>query len=301
MRMDLKYVNQIFKETKVKRNGHFSTIGFLNRSDVSDMLLFIRDEKYLPDLCQNPNVSAVIATEECSSAILDQLQCGVLVTPNPEKIFYLLHNYLVRETDFYKTDDFQTVIGKNANISPHAVIAEKNVLIGDDVQIEPGAVIMEGTRIGNHCVIGANTTVGTRGFQYYRDENEAFYIEHVGGIIMEDHVEILSGCGIACGLIRPTCLCKYTKIDNLVHIGHSAYLDQRALVVAGSVIGGSAHIGKRVWVGMNVSVCASVHVGDDAFLCMGAVVTKDVANGQKVAGNFAIDHKKQIDFIKSIC
>ena len=46
MRMDLKHVNQIFKETKVKRNGHFSTIGFLNRSDVSDMLLFIRDEKY---------------------------------------------------------------------------------------------------------------------------------------------------------------------------------------------------------------------------------------------------------------
>ncbi len=299
--MDLKFISQIFKDTVLKRNGNFSTIGFLNISDIPDMIIFIKDKKYLTELYGNPNISSVITTNDYAEEILDKTECGVLVAENPEKIFYQAHNYLFQETDFYKKDNFSTKIGKNANISPHAIIAQKNVCIGDNVVIEPGAIIMEGVQIGNNCFIGANTTVGTRGFQYYRNGDEAFYIEHVGGIVIEDNVEILSGCCIANGLIRPTYICEYTKIDNLVHIGHSAYLDKRVLVVTGTVIGGSAYIGKRTWVGINVSICASVHVGNDAFICMGAVVTKNVEDGQKVAGNFAIDHKKQIEFIKSIC
>lgn len=299
--MDLKYVNQIFKDTILKRNGIFSTIGYLNISDIPGMMIFIREEKYLAKLYHNPNVSAVITTEEYGKAVLNNTECGVLIAENPEKIFYLVHNYLFRETDFYKKDKFETIIGKNAKISPKAIIAEKNVSIGDNVVIEPGAVIMENVQIGNDCFIGANTTLGTRGFQYYRFDDEAIYIEHIGGIIIQNNVEILSGSCIASGLIRPTYLCDNVKIDNLVHIGHSAYLDKRVLVTAGVVVGGSAYIGKRAWIGINSVICASVQIGNDAFVCMGAAVTKDVEDGQKVAGNFAIDHKKQIEFVKSIC
>lgn len=299
--MDLKYISQVFKDTILKRNADFLTVGFLNISDISDMLIFIRDKRYLTELYDNSNVSAVITTDDYAKEVLDNTKCGVLVTENPEKLFYLVHNYLFRETDFYRKEDFQTVIGKNANISPKAVIAEKNVLIGDHVTIEPGAIIMEGVRIGDHCFIGANTTVGTKGFQYYKDGDEAFYIEHIGGVIIQDNVEILSGCCIVCGLIRPTYLCDHTKMDNMVHIGHSAYLDKRVIVTAGVVIAGSVYVGQRTWIGINVSICSSVYIGKDVFICMGSVVTKDVADGQKIAGNFAIDHKKQIEFVKSIC
>lgn len=299
--MDLQYLNQVFTDTKLERNGEFLTVGFLNIKDMRGMMVYIKEEKYLDALYGNPNVSAIITTKAYAKAILDRTGCGVLVADNPERLFYLAHNYLYRNTEFYKKEDYATKIGQNTQISPNAVIAEKNVTIGDDVIIEPGAVILEGVKIGSHCVIGANATIGTRGFQYYRNGDEAFYIEHIGGVVIQDYVEILSGSCVASGFISPTCLCEYAKVDNLVHIGHSAYVDKRVLITAGAVIGGSVYIGKRSWIGINSVICASVHIGDDAFICMGAVVTKDVAEGQKVAGNFAVDHRKQIEFVKSIC
>lgn len=299
--MDLKYISEIFENTVLERNADFATIGYVNLKNISGMLVYINEEKYLKDLYNNKNISSVITTKDCSKAVLEKTECGVLVSENPEKTFYLVHNYLYRETSFYKKEEFLTQIGENANISSRAIISDKNVVIGKNVIIEPGATIMEGVKIGDNCVIGANTTIGTRGFQYYRNEDEAFYIEHIGGVVIQDNVEILSGSCVASGLINPTCLCKNTKIDNLVHIGHSAYLGQRVLVTAGAVVGGSVYIGSRSWIGINSVICASVTIEEDAFICMGAVVTKDVAKGQKVAGNFAVDHKKQIEFVKKLC
>ena len=299
--MDLKFVSDIFENTVLERNADFSTIGYLNFKNISGMLVYINDEKYIKDLYDNKNISSVITTKDYSKTVLENTECGVLVAENPEKTFYLIHNYLYRETSFYKKEEFQTRIGENANISSQAIIADKNVVIGKNAIIEPGATIMEGVKIGDNCVIGANTTIGTRGFQYYRNEDEAFYIEHIGGVVIQDNVEILSGSCVASGLINPTCLGKNTKIDNLVHIGHSAYLGERVLVTAGAVVGGSVYIGSRSWIGINSVICASVIIEEDAFICMGAVVTKDVAKGQKVAGNFAVDHKKQIEFVKKLC
>lgn len=299
--MDLKYINNIFQNTILKRNAEFSTIGYLYMKDIPEMMVFIKDEKHFMELNGSSNVTAVITTDKFAQKMLDQTAYGVLVDENPEKIFYMAHNYLYRETSFYKKKEWNTIIGEKCSISPHAVIAEKNVVIGRNAVIEPGAVIMEGVRIGDNCVIGANTTVGTRGFQYYRNGDEAFYIEHVGGVIIQNNVEILSNSCIASGLVKPTCICADTKIDNLVHIGHSAYIDQRVLVTAGAVVGGSVSIGARSWIGINSVISASVTIEEDAFVCMGAVVTKDVAKGQKVSGNFAIDHRKQIEFVKTIC
>ena len=298
--MRLEEICKHFSGLKLVRDGIFDTIGFANITSVQNMLVFVRDGAYLSAVMSNPNISAVISLPEFVDTITENSQYGVLVSDNPDEMFYKIHNYLYKETDFYNKRNIKTVIGSNCNISPNAVIADRNVVIGDDVTIEANAVIMEGVTIGDHCTIGANTTVGTRGFQYYRKDDDAFYIEHVGGVVIEDHVDILSGCCIASGLITPTHISENCKIDNLVHIGHSAFLEKRVLVPAGVILGGSSYIGKRVWLGINSTIAASVHIGDDAFVCMGAVVTKDVAEGQKVSGNFAVDHKKQVQFIKEL-
>lgn len=294
--MDLKYINNIFQNTILKRNAEFSTIGYLYMKDIPEMLVFIRDEKYFMDLYGTSNVTAVITTSRYAQEILNKTGCGVLVTDEPEKVFYLAHNYLYRETSFYKKENYDTVIGEGSNISSQAVIAEKNVVIGRNVVIEPGAVIMEGVRIGDNCVIGANTTIGTRGLQYYRKGDEVFYIEHVGGVIIKNNVEILSNSSVGSGLITPTYLCDDVKVDSLVHIAHSAYIDKRVFITAGAVIGGSAYIGQRVWIGLNAVICSLVNVGEDAFVCMGSVVAKNVNSGQTVSGNFAMDHKKQMEY-----
>jgi len=66
------------------------------------------------------------------------------------------------------------------------------------------------------------------------------------------------------------------------------------------MIGGSTIIEDDVWVGPNASISDNLFIGDSANISLGAVVTKNVARGMTVSGNFAIEHSKFIDFIKSI-
>lgn len=292
--MDLEYINRIFEYTDVKRNADFLTIGYPHIKEKKKMLVFIKNKKYINALRGNDNISAVITSEEYSEQILCSTNCGVLVTENPEKTFYLIHNYLYNKEDFYEKEKNKTVIGANADIASNAVIAENNVRIGENVRIEPGVIIMENVKIGNNCLIGANTVIGTRGFQYFKSGDDAFYIEHVSGVIIQNNVEIFSGCCIAGGLVTPTYICDNTKVDNHVHIGHSAYLSKRVLIAAGTVVGGSAYIGQRTWIGPGSVISSLVHIGDDAFVCVGSVVANDIKNGQKVSGNFALEHERQM-------
>lgn len=186
--MHLTEICEMFSEANLVRDAEFETIGFINLSQQNSKMVFLKDEKFLQSLIDNKEISAVITFSEYADQIIEHTNYGLIVTKNPEKLFYIIHNYLCNETEFYKKSNKTSIIGKNCQISSNAVIAEKNVVIGNNVIIEPGVVIMEGVIIGNNCVIGANTSVGTRGFQYYRNEDECFYIEHIGGVIIEDNV-----------------------------------------------------------------------------------------------------------------
>ncbi|OYV07782.1 MAG: UDP-3-O-acylglucosamine N-acyltransferase 2, partial [Methanosaeta sp. ASP1-2] len=50
----------------------------------------------------------------------------------------------------------------------------------------------------------------------------------------------------------------------------------------------------------NATISNKLTVGEGAFITMGAVVTRNVLPHKKVSGNFALDHAKFMDFIKSI-
>ena len=65
------------------------------------------------------------------------------------------------------------------------------------------------------------------------------------------------------------------------------------------MIAGHVAISDNVWVGPSVSISNRLDVGKDAYLTMGAVVVKNVSEGEKVTGNFAIPHKKFISNLKA--
>jgi len=56
-----------------------------------------------------------------------------------------------------------------------------------------------------------------------------------------------------------------------------------------------------VSIGPSASISsAGIVIGDKAVITTGSVVTQDVAPGQRVTGNFAIDHDKFIAFLRGI-
>ena len=147
--------------------------------------------------------------------------------------------------------------------------------------VHPTAIV-ENAVVGKNVTIAAYAVIGKEGFGFDPESKFSRRWPHVGNVIIGDNVEIGAQTCIDRGTLGSTIIGDDTKIDNLVHIAHNADIGRNCVIVAGSVVGGSTVVGDGVFVGIGVKIRDHVTIGDDAFLCMGAVVTKDVPAGTKV-------------------
>jgi UDP-3-O-[3-hydroxymyristoyl] glucosamine N-acyltransferase len=141
-------------------------------------------------------------------------------------------------------------------------------------------------RIGKKVVIHAGTVIGVDGFGYARNENDELeFFPHLGGVLIDDCVEIHSNVNIDRGTLGDTILGQGTKVDKFCHIGHNVVIGKHCVIAARSMLGGSAQIGDYSW----IAPCACIRdggikIGSHAFVGMASVVTKDVPGGTTVMG-----------------
>ena len=127
--------------------------------------------------------------------------------------------------------------------------------------------------------------IGADGFGFaFSDNGLPIKVEHFGGVIIGDRVEIGANTCIDRGTIDNTVIHDDVKIDNLVHIAHNVVLLRGAVVVAGAIICGSARMGEDSYVAPGGIVKNQLQVGNNALVGLGAVVTKPVDDGSVVAG-----------------
>jgi UDP-3-O-[3-hydroxymyristoyl] glucosamine N-acyltransferase len=281
----------------VLRDAAFTSLGFVtHRTDA--MLVFMESERFLDGLFANPNVSAVIAAPAVADRIPAHL--GVAISEAPRRDFYHLHNHLAEHTEFYWRD-FPAEIAADAFISPAAHIASLNVRIGHRTVIEPSVTVLPHTIIGDDVILRAGSVIGSQGFEFKRIGETILPVAHAGGVRLHDRVEVQANTCIDRSIFGGfTELGADTKLDNLVHIAHNVKIGKRCLLAAHAMIAGSVTLGDDVWIGPSAAVSSEITIGDGAYVTLGSVVTRNVAPGQHVTGNFAIDHDKFIAFLKTI-
>ncbi|MEG1287293.1 MAG: UDP-3-O-(3-hydroxymyristoyl)glucosamine N-acyltransferase [Clostridium sp.] len=181
-------------------------------------------------------------------------------------------------------------ISQDTNIHK-SVIIEPTCYIGDNVNIGKNTVIMSGAKIkanvtiGENCIVRENCVVGGFGFGFEKDENGTNYrIPHIGGVIIEDNVEIGAITTVCSGTINPTIIKKNAKIDDHVHSAHNCVIGENCIVTACAEISGSCIIGKNTWFAPNTSVINGVKIGENVTIGMGAVVNKSVDDNEVMVG-----------------
>jgi UDP-3-O-[3-hydroxymyristoyl] glucosamine N-acyltransferase len=161
--------------------------------------------------------------------------------------------------------------------------------------------VFDHTIIGNNVIIQHNNTIGSDGFGYSKNENgELERFPHIGGVIIEDFVEIGSNTCIDKGTLGNTVIKKGTKIDNLVHIAHNVEIGENCYIVANAMIGGSTKIARNTWVSPSTSLRDGIEIGEGSTLGMGAVLVKNQPAKSVWAGNPAKDLKEIIKHNKSV-
>ena len=70
-----------------------------------------------------------------------------------------------------------------------------------------------------------------------------------------------------------------------MHIAHNVTIKERAMIVACAEIMGSTIVGEDTWIEGGSVLRDGITIGSDIIVGMGAVVTKDVLDGNVVVGN----------------
>ena len=178
-----------------------------------------------------------------------------------------------------------------ASIGAYCVIAEQ-CSIGPGTVLYPHVTLYANVRIGADVVINSGTVIGADGFGYERNEDGALEkFLHIGGVVIEDHVEIGTNTSIDRGTLGDTRICEGARIDNQVHISHNVVVGARSAIIAQAMIGGSVKIGMEAWIAPSAVLMNQIEVGANGMVGLAAVATKSVGAGQVVMGSPAQDAK----------
>ena len=165
-------------------------------------------------------------------------------------------------------------VADRVHIGPHTVVERAE--IGAGTVIYGQCFIYDDVRIGCNVIIHPGCVIGCDGFGFEPDEDghlEKF--PHVGGVVIEDDVEIQALTAIDRGSLGDTIIRRGAKIDNLVHVAHNVEIGEDALVIAHTMLGGSVRVGARSWLGPGSLYRDNIVLADDAFIGIGALVVKD--------------------------
>ena len=283
---------------KVEKDGEFNWLG-LTAEDYEEkkVLTFLNDEKYYKEIENNKSITCIATTDEVAQKI-EKGKYGIIISNNPRKDFFELHNKLVKEDFYFTKRDNQ--ISEKAYISEKANIGSYNIIIEDDVIIEAGVTIYENVTIKKGTIIKSGTILGADGFQYIRNKDDIIKVEPAGELEIAEDVVIHNNSVIDKGIFGKTFIGENTKIYNLVHVAHDSKIGKNVFLTAGVIVCGRVKIGANSYLGPNCTIKNGLFLGENSKVSMGSVVTKDVKDNEVVTGNFAIPHKQFIENLKKM-
>jgi UDP-3-O-[3-hydroxymyristoyl] glucosamine N-acyltransferase len=281
-------------------------------------ITFLAGKKYLQYLVGS-KASCVIVREPVSDLPITQVKVS-----NPQlafakvlKQFYIKYQEPIGiSDDAYISDTAQ--IADDVSVYPLCYISD-GVSIGKGTVIHPYVFIGENTRLGEHCVLYPNVTVrekvqvgdrviihsgaviGSDGFGYVFDQGSHYKIPQVGGVIIEDDVEIGANVTIDRATTGNTIIGSGTKIDNLVQIAHNVKIGRNSLIISQVGIAGSSEIGDYVTLAGQVGVADHTYIESETIFGAQSGAMGHVAKGV-YSGSPGIPHrewlKAQVVFAK---
>ena len=275
-------------------------------SATSRDLVFVEDKKYLSAALES-QACAVIAPEFAAS---DGVGRPLLISDHPKLAFArAARMFGDLQVDAQAGNVHPTAVihptaslGSGVSVDAYAVIGEgvqigasswigagctisADVKVGAACQIYPSVSIYPGTMLGDRVIVHAGAVLGSDGFGYVRDRKTGRYekFPQVGHLVIEEDVEIGANTTIDRGALDETRICRGTKIDNLVHIGHNCQIGEDVVIAAQTGISGSVVVEKNVVIAGQVGIAEHVRIEEGVIVgAQGGVPSNKILRGKGV-------------------
>jgi len=187
--------------------------------------------------------------------------------------------------------DDDVVIGDNVALFSHVALY-RGVKVGHNLVAHAHVSIREYCEIGNNVILQNGVVIGADGFGFAKTEDASYYkIRQSGKVVLEDDVEVQANSTIDRAAIGETRICRGSKIDNLVQVGHGSRVGENSLLCSQVGLAGSTRIGKSVILTGQVGVAGHCDIGDNVIATAQSGIPSDVDSGAVVSGYPAIDNR----------
>jgi UDP-3-O-[3-hydroxymyristoyl] glucosamine N-acyltransferase len=270
-------------------------------ADADSISFYGKKVKNAATVISSSKASSIICSVEIKSHLYDINNKMLILVKNPRLSFLRLVNNLFKEPLPWGIHSTASVhpdakVHKNTYIGPFTFI-DKNVVIKEGTIIKGHVHIHSNVAIGKKVIIHAGAVIGSDGFGYERNElQELEFFPSLGGVIIDDYVEIHSNTNVDRGTLGDTIIGTGTKIDKFCHIGHNSSIGKWCVITAKCMIGGSAKIEDYVWIAPCVCIRdGGILIESHSFIGMMSNITKNVKANSIVMGNPAMNKE---DFIR---
>lgn len=156
-------------------------------------------------------------------------------------------------------------IGEGTRVGAGVYLGE-GVSLGARCVLHPRVSIYPGVQVGDRVVLHAGVVLGSDGFGYLFAEGRQQKFPQLGGLVVENDVEIGANTTVDRGSLGTTRIGEGAKIDNLVQIAHNVRIGRHSVIAAQTGISGSAEIGDFVTLAGQVGVADHVRIEDGAVI-----------------------------------
>jgi UDP-3-O-[3-hydroxymyristoyl] glucosamine N-acyltransferase len=248
---------------------------------------------------------------------LGQVARPLIITPNPYLAYAKIAMVFAPSPRRWPGVSNQAYLGANCQVGEDVSIAPfvwigDNVTLGDRTTLFPGVVlghgvsigadtrlyanvtVNDGCSLGNRVIVHSGTVVGADGFGFAPDGASFYKIPQLGGVVIEDDVEIGANCTIDRGALGETRICRGVKIDNLVMVAHNVVIGENSVIVAQVGISGSTQIGRNVMLAGQVGIVGHINIGDGVQIGAQSGVPNSIPAGRVVMGSPALPHNEYL-------
>ncbi|WP_286266470.1 UDP-3-O-(3-hydroxymyristoyl)glucosamine N-acyltransferase [Thalassotalea atypica] len=260
----------------------------------NNQIAFLANSKYKSQLA-GTSAAAVILSEDCVA----ECPTNALVMQNPylgyAMVAQLLDSTPAPASNIHPSAviSANATLGSNVSIGANTVV-EDGAIIADDACIGAGCFIGQEAKIGRatklwanvsvyhrvelgqHCLVQANTVIGSDGFGYANAQGQWQKIPQLGTVIIGDKVEIGASTTIDRGALENTVIGNGVILDNQIQIAHNVVIGENTAIAGCTVVAGSTTIGNNCVIAGMVGINGHISIADGCHFTGMTMVTKAI-------------------------
>ena len=223
----------------------------------ADTVAFLAQSKYR-DEAKASQAGVLVISQADSDAMYGEQgpQRPVVITKNPYAWFAYALQIMTRRPMPAGG------IREGAHVDPTAKDIGEGTVVGDNSIIYANATVYHGCHIGNRVILHSGCVIGADGFGFAPLDGHWVKIPQIGGVTIEDDVEIGANTTIDRGALENTLVRKGSKLDNQIQLGHNCKVGECTVMAACTGVAGSTHIGNHCIIGGAANINGHIEIPD---------------------------------------